>query len=196
MSPGWKTVVPVVQIPRFITPILHTKSGGVLDEELKNIGDRTKFTLLLPNDKTMHAFPLQAIGYWQADVIVGLEVLYRSKVNGKTEYWVAGQFSRPKEDPSWLPVTQNVAIASRFWKTRTVQSQPQLYRYHDGVESWVGGNMTKEQAIATAASFHEIYKQGISPYVVVFIGLFVVLLWPLWLTWRYARRFPGGIPKR
>jgi len=197
MNEGWSRVKPVVALRGYTTGVLHKAAGSQLDEQLENIGDRVRFELQLPDAARLKSRPVEAISYWQADVVLGVEVLYRADSGGRPIYWVAGQLQRPEEDPGWTAGDSvSVPIASRFWKSRTVDGgrgpgQTQVYRYHDGVESWVGAP-SQWDAAAAVASMKDMYRAGISPLVVMILGVLIVFILPFYLTWRLMRRRERG----
>lgn len=199
---GWTLVVPVVGRAR---QSLRVSRAGASQQELvqllTDLAGRTGFELQLPEPDMLDSRIVQVMWQDHRSAVVAVEVLYR--IGGRTAgngYWVAGQRQCETADPGWRGRADTIPVATRFWSYREAQgdlpgsenapNQQQLYRFHDGVESWVAGPFASKAAAArAAAAFREVNRGGAAPIIVIGLGVVAVMIWPAYAAWAAKRRY-------
>lgn len=178
----------------------HTRkdTSAALERLVADLATRALFEMQLPDPAILESRVVEVTWYERDDTrVTGVEVFYESGNPGGPRYWEAGQRLTSREDPSWLAHFSNIPIATRFWKYRPAvviaepggrSGQAQLYRFHDGVESWVAGQLSRKEATAVAASFGEANRRGVSPVLILLAGFIFIFIWPLVVAWAAVRR--------
>jgi len=192
---AWDSVTPVVELP---SRGARTKSGDPrdLNELITGLASRTRFELQLPDPASLGGRPAQVV-WWEGEgVVTGVEVLYEQPASSRPTYWSAGQMAKAKEDGRWRGARNSKPVATRFWKYRTGStagregaSSVEFYRFHDGVESWLGGQLSESEAAKAVASFRPVEPEGISPLVVLALGVVLIFVWPGYAAWSAKRKY-------
>lgn len=211
-EPTATAIVPVVTLP---SRGARMRSGSARDlaKLVSNLASRAQFELQIPDPAVAKSTMAQVV-WWERDgKVVGVQILFFHGEGSSTpRIWSAGQMARSTEDPAWASDYGNMPLATRFWKYRDAArletlsrrgaAQPglptgrgeeideiQFYRFHRGVESWVGGQLTLGEAISAVESFHEVNRSGISPIVALGVGAALIFVWPAYAAWAAKRKY-------
>lgn len=180
---------------------------GEFQQLLEDLAARSEFELQLPEPAELRSKILQVLWQERGGKVAAVDVLYGRPAGGSTGYWLAGQRRRAAEDAAWKGSKRTVAVATRFWKQRDLMvtvvgpegtagsSQQQLYRFYDGVESWVAGDLSASEAAVAAASFHEINRRGITPLLALGVGFVIIFIWPAYGALAASRRYQAKVKK-
>jgi len=192
------SLTPVVELP---SRGARAKSGDPrdLDELITSLASRTRFELQLPDPALLDSRTSRVVWWERGGVVVAVQVVYERSDSSAPGYWLAGQMANTKEDARWKDARDSKPIATRFWKYRMSPREDgavdgggayaQFYRFHDGVESWVGGQLTEPMAAQAVASLRPVQREGISPLVVLAIGVVLIFVWPGYAAWSAKRKY-------